>query len=261
MLENGAAQQLDAGDRLVVRHHRDERLDERSGRQRGDEGVHPRPTTTNPLSTPMSSATPRAIPTAGATPTPVWAAKWATVTPLSVIVKATDRSNTRAASGITTLSAMSPVTALLLRICSNVVPRRERARHPDREREDDEQPHVDGADVAEGERAPPLRRAARRARARHDVSLGCRGVGRGRVGAHVSLPSIAWSRFGSVIWSPVNSVATTPWRRTSTRVHMPMQVALVRRGDDHADAGAGLLGDEVVELHPRADVDPGGRLA
>ena len=69
----------------------------------------------------MSSATPRAIPTAGATPTPVWAAKWATVTPLSVIVKATDRSNTRAASGITTLSAMSPVTALLLRICSNVV--------------------------------------------------------------------------------------------------------------------------------------------
>ena len=81
----------------------------------------PRPTTTNPLSTPMSSATPRAIPTAGATPTPVWAAKWATVTPLSVIVKATDRSNTRAASGITTLSAMSPVTALLLRICSNVV--------------------------------------------------------------------------------------------------------------------------------------------
>ena len=98
----------------------------------------------------MSSATPRAIATAGATPTPVWAAKWATVTPLSVIVKATERSNTRAASGITTLSAMSPVTALLLRICSNVVPRRERVRHPDREREDDEQPHVDGADVAEG---------------------------------------------------------------------------------------------------------------
>jgi hypothetical protein len=37
------------------------------------------------------------------------------------MVNATERSKTRAASGMTTLSAISPVTALLLRICSNVV--------------------------------------------------------------------------------------------------------------------------------------------
>src|SRR3954468_18813548 len=39
------------------------------------------------------------------------------------------------------------------------------------------------------------------------------------------------------------------------------EVALVRRRDDHADAGARLLGDELVELDPRADVDARGRLA
>ena len=81
----------------------------------------PRPTTTKPLMRPIASAAPRASRTAGTTPTPVCATKCATVTPLSVIVKAIERSNTRAASGMTTHSAMSPVTALLLRIWLKVV--------------------------------------------------------------------------------------------------------------------------------------------
>src|SRR6476659_5636403 len=39
------------------------------------------------------------------------------------------------------------------------------------------------------------------------------------------------------------------------------EVALVRGRDDHAEAGTGLLGDQVVELHAGADIDARRRLA
>ena len=78
------------------------------------------PTTTVALIRPTARpiSTPR--PTAGMSGTPS-TTKWATATPHRVMLRAKDRSKTRAASGMVTESAASAVMALELRICLAVV--------------------------------------------------------------------------------------------------------------------------------------------
>ena len=96
---------------------------------------------------------------------------------------------------------MSPVTALLLRICSNVVRVGNVSGTQTVNDEDDEQPHVDGADVAEGERAPPLRRAARRARAasRRVARMPRRGPRPCRCSSSASFHRVEQVRFGDLV--------------------------------------------------------------
>lgn len=78
-------------------------------------------TTTIPLTTPMSSAAVIARAIAAPGPRPVETMKYAVSTLVSDMMKATDRSKTRAASGSTTLRATSPATALPFRTCLTVM--------------------------------------------------------------------------------------------------------------------------------------------
>src|SRR5580692_5569718 len=77
-------------------------------------------TTTPALIRPTNSAPPIAIATAAATGTP-WAIMYDAVTALNEAMKPTDKSNVLVQSGITTLSAISPVAAFSFRICRAVV--------------------------------------------------------------------------------------------------------------------------------------------